>query len=149
MKRVLFICLGNICRSTMAEFVFRHMVKEAGLSNQVEIASAGTSTEALGCDVHRGTQTKLNQEGIPWTHRKARQMAKGDYDQYDYIVAMESRNIRDLNRRIGDPQGKYTLLLSYTDRPGDIADPWYTGNFDETYEDIVEGCQGFLKHLFP
>ncbi|MFI3312488.1 MAG: low molecular weight protein-tyrosine-phosphatase [Eubacteriales bacterium] len=149
MKRVLFICLGNICRSTMAEFVCRAMVEKAGLSNQIEIASAATSTEALGWDVHQGTQTKLSQEGIPWNHRKAHQMQKADYDQYDYIIAMEQRNIRDLNRRIGDPYSKYTLLLDYTDNPRDIADPWYTGNFDDTYNDIVEGCTGLLEALAP
>ena len=148
MIKVLFICHGNICRSTMAEFVFCHMVKEEGLSGHFHIESAATSREEIGNDTHYGTKRKLKEVGIPTWPRAARQMTKKDYKEFDYVIAMERYNIRNINRIIGsDTEGKVHLLLDYTNRPGDIADPWYTGNFDETYDDIVEGLKGFLNHL--
>ena len=148
MIKVLFLCHGNICRSPMAEFVFADMVKKANLSDYFHIASAATSREEIGNDTHHGTKRKMKQMGIPTWPRQARQMTKKDYQEYDYILAMERYNLRNIDRIIGsDTEGKVHLLLDYTDRPGDIADPWYTGNFDVSYDDIVEGLEGFLVYL--
>ena len=148
MIKVLFICHGNICRSPMAEFIFVDMIKKEGLADHFHIASAATSREEIGNDVHYGTKRKLKSVGIPTWPRQARQMTKKDYADYDYILAMERYNLRNINRIIGsDTDAKVHLLLDYTNRPGDIADPWYTGNFDETYDDIVEGLEGFLSYL--
>jgi protein-tyrosine phosphatase len=132
----------------MAEFVFQDMIRKQGLTDCFQVESAATSREEIGNPVHPGTRRKLKQEGIPmWDHR-AVQMTKKDYEEYDYIIAMERYNVRNIERITGkDTEGKIHLLLEYTDRPGDIADPWYTGNFDETYRDIVEGCKALLDHL--
>ena len=148
MINVMFVCHGNICRSPMAEFTFQHIVNQEGLASQFHIASAATSREEIGNDTHYGTKRKMKEMGIKIWPRKARQMTKKDYEEYDYIIAMERYNLRNIDRIIGsDVDGKVHLLLEYTNRPGDIADPWYTGNFDETYEDIVEGLNGFLDYL--
>ncbi len=149
MKKILFVCHGNICRSPMAEFVFRDMVKKAGLSDKVYIASAATSREELGNPVHHGTVAKLSPLGISTKGKYAVQMTKADYDEYDLLLAMDQHNIRNMLRIVGsDPENKIMRLLDITDHPRDIADPWYTGNFDETYDDIVEGCEALLKKLF-
>ncbi|RHV70515.1 MULTISPECIES: low molecular weight protein-tyrosine-phosphatase [Clostridia] len=146
MIKVLFICHGNICRSPMAEFVMKDLVKKAGLADQFEIASAATSREEIGNPVHRGTRNKLKQYGISVDGKYAVQMTSADYRYYDYIIAMERYNLRNMERFVhGDPDHKVHLLLDFTDRKGDIADPWYTGNFDETYDDVLEGCQGLLS----
>jgi len=148
MIKILFICHGNICRSTMAEYVMKHLVKQAGLRAQFYIDSAATSTEEIGNRVHYGTRQKLNQVGIPCGDHRARQVTKQDYAEFDYIIGMDNANLRNLLRMLNnDPEGKISLLLDYTDRPGAIADPWYTGNFDETYRDVLEGCQGLLQKL--
>lgn len=148
MINVLFVCLGNICRSPMAEFVFRDMVKKRGLADQFHIASAATSSEELGNPVHHGTTDKLKEYGISTKGKYAVQLKRRDYQAYDYILGMEYRNIRGIHRIIGsDPERKVSRLLDYTWQPRDIADPWYTGNFDRTYDDIVEGCEGFLDYL--
>lgn len=149
MIKVLMICHGNICRSTMAEFVLKDMVKKKGLEHLFEIASAGTSREEIGNDTHRGTKKKLNEMNISYSRRQARQVTRQDYFHYDYLICMDRHNIRNLNRIIGaDTDCKVSLLLDYCDREGeDIADPWYTGNFDITYDDIVNGCIGFLKKV--
>ena len=142
-KRILFVCHGNICRSPMAEFVFKDMVKKAKLEWKFEIASAATSTEELGNPVHRGTQAKLREVGIPCERRSARQMTRRDYDYYDIIIGMDRYNMRNMQRITGgDPDGKMRMLL-----PRDVADPWYTGNFDETYRDVNEGCARLLEEL--
>ena len=144
--KILFICHGNICRSTMAEFVLKDMAAKKGLD--WEIASAGTSTEELGNDIHRGTKAKLTEKGIPFTSRRARQITQADYDHYDLLIGMDRRNMINMRRfYANDPQDKLRLLLDYTSRGGDIADPWYTGNFDDTYEDIKEGCEALIKVL--
>ena len=146
--RVLFICHGNICRSPMCESVFTHMVKEAGLADRFLIDSAATSTEEIGNPVHWGTVNKLKEVGIPLVPHRAKQIQTEDYDKFDYIIGMDTANIRNLNRMLkGDPKGKIYKLLSFAGSGRDIADPWYTGNFDETYLDIMEGCKGFLKYL--
>ncbi|MCI8525500.1 MAG: low molecular weight phosphotyrosine protein phosphatase [Oscillospiraceae bacterium] len=150
MIRVLFVCLGNICRSPMAECIFGRLLREAGLEGQVCAASAATSTEALGCDIHRGARQKLREEGVPFSPRQARQVQRQEYGQWDYIVGMEARNVAALRRIFGgDPAGKLHRLLDFSERPRDIADPWYTDNFDEAYADILEGCEALLAHLRP
>lgn len=150
MIKILMICHGNICRSTMAEFVLKDMVNKAGLAEQFEIASAGTSREEIGNDTHRGTKRKLNEMNIPYTRRQARQVTKQDYAYYDYLICMDKHNMRNLDRIIfKDTEHKVSLLLDFCDRQKqDIADPWYTGNFDVTYEDIVTGCTGLLQALY-
>ena len=149
MKKLLFICHGNICRSTMAEFVMKHLVKQAGREDEFEIASAATSCEEIGNPIHYGTKRKLDEVGITnYGKKRARRMTKEDYQKYDYLIGMEYRNIRNINRIIGsDPEHKVCRLLDFSDNPRDIADPWYTGNFDRTYDDIVEGCEGLLDFL--
>lgn len=148
MIKILFVCLGNICRSPMAEFVMRDMVKKAGLEREIEVASAATSSEELGNPVHWGTREKLAGVGISVKGKTARQMTIRDYREYDLLIGMELSNIRNMMRICGgDPDEKIRRLLDYGDRPRDIADPWYTGNFDETYADIVEGCTALLNTL--
>lgn len=147
MLKILFICHGNICRSPMAQSVMTHLVTQAGLANQFQIDSAATSREEIGNPVHPGTRNKLRSEGIPLIPHKAVQMRRQDYADYDLIVPMDRQNFRNIYRIIGDdPQGKVRLLLDFTTRPGDIADPWYTGDFNATYRDILEGCQGLLTY---
>lgn len=147
--KVLMICHGNICRSTMAQSVFQNMVNKANLTAHFHIDSAATSTEEIGNPPHHGTVRKLQQVGIPVVPHRARQMTKKDYDQFDYILGMDQWNLRNMNRILrSDPQGKVHLLLDYSDEPRDIADPWYTGNFDVTYADVMEGCQAFLDYLY-
>lgn len=148
MDRILFVCHGNICRSTMAEFVMKYLVKQAGAESGFYIDSAATSTEEIGNGVHYGTRKKLAQVGIPCGDHRARQVTWADYETFDYIIGMDDANLRNLWRMLkGDPEGKISLLLDYTDRPGPIADPWYTGDFDATYRDVLEGCQGLLNQL--
>lgn len=148
MIKVLFICHGNICRSTMAEFVLKDMVKKRKMSDQFYIASAATSTEEIGNDIHYGTKRKLDEMGIPYTKRGAVKMTKADYDQYDYLIGMDSANIQNMIRIAGgDSKRKIHRFLDFGERPRDIADPWYTGNFDITYDDIVEGCEAFLSYV--
>ena len=148
MIRILFICHGNICRSTMAEYVMKDLVARAGLSSSFYIDSAATSREEIGNPVHHGTRHKLKEVGIPCGDHRARQMRASEYDEFDYIIGMDSWNIRNINRIIGnnDPDVKVSKLLDFTDRRGaDIADPWYTGNFDVTYTDVKEGCEALLE----
>ena len=148
MIKVLFICHGNICRSTLSESVLTHMVKTLGLEHQFMIDSAATSTEEIGNPPHRGTVNKLREVGIPLVPHRARQITLRDYENFDYIIGMDTANIRNLNRMLnGDPEGKVYKLLAFAGSGRDIADPWYTGNFDVTYEDVVEGCEGFLSYL--
>lgn len=148
MIRVLFICHGNICRSPMAQFVFQDMVNKRGLADQFAIDSKATSTEELGNTPHRGTVRKMNEVGIPMAPHRASQLASRDYAGYDYFIGMDTWNIKNMNRILGgDPDGKIYKLLSFGSDGRDIADPWYTGNFDETYEDVHEGCENFLLYL--
>lgn len=149
MIKVLFICHGNICRSPMAEYVFRDMVTKRNLSLEFTIASAATSTEEIGNPVHPGTRKILQEKlGINPYGKTAVQLRKSDYDKYDYILGMDERNITNILRIIGtDPEGKVKRLLDFTDSPRDIADPWYTRNFERTYQDVVEGCEALFDVL--
>ena len=148
MIRVCFVCHGNICRSTLAESVFTHKVNALGLESQFMIDSFATSREEIGNTPHRGTVNKLREVGIPLVPHRAKQITLSDYDKFDYIIGMDTANIRNLNRMLkGDPEGKVYKFLSFAGLGRDIADPWYTGDFDETYEDVMEGCEGFLEYL--
>jgi len=148
MVKVLFICHGNICRSTMAESVFTHMIKGKGLEEEFYIYSAATSREEIGNGPHYGTVEKLRREGIPIVPHRAVQMIRADYDKYDYLIGMDSANIHNMNRIAGgDPEGKIYKMLSFAGSSRDVADPWYTGDFDSTYRDLVEGLEGFLEFL--
>ena len=152
MIKILFICHGNICRSTMAESVFTYLVNQRGLSDCFEIDSAATSREEIGNPPHYGTVTKLKQVGIPVVPHRSRQMNMTDYEYYDYLIGMDSANIRNMNRIAGgDPEEKIYKMLSFSKEEGrqgqDVADPWYTGDFDATYRDVVKGCEGFLEML--
>ena len=148
MVKILFICHGNICRSPMAECVLKNMVAQSGRSSEFYIDSAATSREEIGNPIYPPAIRKLKEEGIPLSGHRAVQMTREDYDKYDLLLAADSANLRNMRRIAGgDPQGKIRRLLDYTSRPRDIADPWYTGNFDVTYNDIVEGCQGLLDWL--
>ena len=148
MIKVLFVCHGNVCRSTMCESVFTHMVRQKKIETEFYINSAATSREEIGNPPHHGTVGKLRQVGIPVVPHRAVQMTAEDYWKYDYLIGMDTANIRNMNRIAGgDPEGKIYKLMSFAGVSRDIADPWYTGNFDETYDDIVEGCEAFLKYL--
>ena len=149
MTRILFICHGNICRSPMAEFVMKDMVHKRGLDDCFEIASAATSREELGNPVYPPARRKLAEHGISCSGHHARQMTKTDYDRYDTIIGMDHANIRNILRITGgDPEHKASLLLDHTDRTGqEVADPWYTGNFDDTWYDVVEGCEALLNRI--
>ena len=148
MKRILFVCHGNICRSPMAEFVMKDLVRKAGRSDEFYIESAATSTEEIGNGVYPPARRKLAEHGISCQGKTARQMTRADYDRFDLLVGMDEANIRNM-RRIsgGDPEGKIHQLLAFTDRPGEVADPWYTGNFDATWRDVLEGCQCLLNKI--
>ena len=148
MIKVMFVCLGNICRSPMAEFVLKDLVKRRGLEEEFYIESSATSLEELGCDVHYGTVNKLNSLGIKVEHRESKLLRKEDYEKFDYILGMESRNIQNILRIVGeDKENKVYRLLDFSNNPRDIADPYFTGNFDRTYEDILEGCSAFLEKI--
>ena len=146
--RILFVCHGNICRSPMAEFVMKHLVDEARRSDEFAIASAATSTEEIGNPVYPPARRKLAEHGIGCAGKTARQMTRADYDRYDLLVGMDEANIRNMRRISGDdPEGKIHQLLDFTERPGEVADPWYTGNFDATWRDVLEGCQCLLNKI--
>ena len=147
--KVCFICHGNICRSTMSQSVFAYMVNQAGLTDRFEIDSAATSREEIGNGPHYGTKNKLAQMGIPLIPHRARQLTREDYLYYDYLIGMDTANIRNMTRIAGgsDPQGKIYKLLTFAGKGNDVADPWYTGDFDVTYRDVSEGCAAFLDYL--
>ena len=148
MIKILFVCHGNICRSPMAEFVMKDLVRKAGREEQFIIASKAARQDELGNDTHYGTKAKLRQMGVPFEKRKATLLSKSDYDAYDYLIAMDRENVSDMLRLFGgDPDKKIHMLLEFADLKREVADPWYTGNFDETYEDVLMGCQGLMRML--
>ncbi len=146
--KVLMICHGNICRSTMAQSVMTHLIEKQNLFQNFYIDSAATSREEIGNPPHYGTVNKLRQVRIPVVPHRAVQITKDDYDKYDYLIGMDGVNIRNMHRILGgDPEGKIYKLPYFAGSDRDIADPWYTGNFDETYEDVLAGCQGLLQYI--
>ena len=148
MTKILFICHGNICRSPMAEFVMKDLVKKAGLETQFHIESAATSTEEIGNPVYPPARRKLADHGISCEGKTARQLTRADYDQFDLLIGMDRANLRNMHRICGgDFGGKMHLLMDYTDRPGDVADPWYTDDFETTWRDVLAGCHGLLDTL--
>ena len=152
MIKVMFICHGNICRSPMAEFVLKDMVKKLKIANEFEIASSATSREEIiggvGNPVYPPAKQELAKHGISCSGKTAVQLTKNDYDKYDFLLCMDNTNLRNAKRIIGnDFEDKLRLLLSFTEEGGSIADPWYFGNFDRTYADIVKGCKAFLAFL--
>ena len=146
-KRILFVCHGNICRSPMAEFVMKDLVQKAGREQEFYIESAATSTEETGNEVYPPARRKLAEHGIGCKGKTARQMTRSDYDRFDLIIGMDAWNIRNISRICGgDPEGKIHKLLDYAGRPdSDVADPWYTGDFEATWRDVLEGCQGIMR----
>lgn len=170
MIKILFVCHGNICRSPMAEFVMRKLAADAGLSAQIETASAATSTEEIGNPVYPPVRKLLAEHGINCAGKTARQLTKRDYAEYDYIIGMDSANMRNMRRIFGisgngvyanaagadlrsgsgdagDAQNKLHHLMDFTDRPGDVADPWYTRDFERTWRDVNEGCAGLIEKI--
>ena len=148
MTRILFVCHGNICRSPMAEFVMKDLVKKAGLASQFQIASAATSREEIGNPVYPPARRKLAEHGISCSGHTARQLTNSDYEEYDLLIGMDKTNLRDMYRICGgDFADKMHLLMDFTDRPGDVADPWYTDDFDAAWRDVKEGCRGLLNYL--
>ena len=146
--RILFVCHGNICRSPMAEFIMKDMVRGRGLAGKYHIESCATSTEEIGCDIYPPAKRCLSSHGIPFEHRSARQMTSDDYGSYDMIIAMDTVNLRNMRRFVGDdPEKKVSLMMDHCGRRGDVADPWYTGDFERTYDDISEACEGLLDFL--
>ena len=148
MIKILFVCHGNICRSPMAEFVMKDLARKAGLEDRFVIDSKAARRDELGNDTHYGTKAKLRQMGIPFTKRRATLISKADYAAYDYLIGMDTANIYDMLQAFGgDPEKKVYMLLDFAGENREVADPWYTGNFDATYEDVVKGCEGLLRFV--
>ena len=150
MISILFVCHGNICRSPMAEFVMKDLIKKAGLESECQIASAATSREEIGNDIHPGTKGKLREMGIPFSHRRAVQLTATDGREYDYLIGMDRYNLRNMRSIVREEDWhKISLLLDFCGESRDVADPWYTGDFDATWDDIDRGCRALLQRLFP
>lgn len=148
MTRILFVCHGNICRSTMAQFVMAELARRAGREDEFEIDSAATSSEELGSPPHPGTVAKLREKGFPVGRHRARRVSRGEYGSWDHIIYMDAENAWGLRRILGsDPEGKVSRLLDWTDAPRDVADPWYTGDFEATWRDVLAGCEALLAKL--
>ena len=149
MYRILFVCHGNICRSPMGEFILKDLAAKAGLEDRFHIESAATSTEEIGNPVYPPARQKLAQHGIDCAGKTARQLTAADYGRFDLLLGMDRANIRNMTRICGgDPQGKIHLLMEYAGHPGrEVADPWYTGDFDAAWDDVLAGCQGLLRKI--
>lgn len=148
MTKILFVCHGNICRSPMAEYVMKDLVKKAGLADRFAIASAATSTEEIGNPVYPPARRKLQEHGISCAGHAARQLRREDYRSFDLLIGMDRANLRNMLRICGgDPEGKISLLMDHTSRKGEVADPWYTGDFEATWRDVLEGCGALLEQL--
>ena len=150
MIKLLFVCHGNICRSPMAEYVMKELVHEVGRETEFDIASAAATAEEIGNPVYPPARQELARHGIDCSGKRARLLRREDYDRYDLLIGMDRENLRDMRRICGgDPEGKLCLLLDFTDRPGSVADPWYTGDFQATWRDVEAGCRGLLARLAP
>ena len=148
MEKILFVCHGNICRSPMAEFVMKDLVKKAGLQSRFHIASAAVSREEIGNAVYPPARRELQKHGISCDGKTARKMKKDDFEKFDYLICMDNNNLRNIRREFGETlRDRVELLMTYAGSGRDVADPWYTGNFDITYRDVVEGCEAFLDYL--
>ena len=147
MTKILFVCHGNICRSPMAEFFMKELVRENGLENEFYIESAATSTEEIGNGVYPPVKRILNARGIDCSAKRARQMTRADYDKFDYIVCMDSKNLRNMGYIAIDSKIKDSRLLDYTNDPHDVADPWYSGDFATTEREVQQGCEALLNHI--
>lgn len=148
MIKILFVCHGNICRSAMAKYMMRKFVADCSLENKIYIDSAATSTEEIGEPVYPPARRKLSEHGISCDGHSARQITAGDYDKFDLIIVMDYNNMRNIKHIVReDPDNKISMMMDYTDRPGVVADPWYTGDFEATWKDLEEGCQGLLKYI--
>lgn len=152
MTKIMFVCHGNICRSPMAEFIFKDMINKRGLSDSFSVSSSATSTEEIwgdiGNPVYPPAREELAKHGISCAGKRAVQLRKSDYNKYDYFIVMDSMNLRNTMRIFGsDPEGKVHKLMDFTDRPGDVSDPWYSRRFDVAYNDIYEGCSALLEKL--
>ena len=148
MIKIMFVCHGNICRSPMAEFVMKDLVRRAGLENEIFVASAACRRDEIGADTYLGTREKLDEMGVPYEKRRAVQITLDDYEHYDLIVGMDEENMRDLQRfSKDDPKKKLHLLMEFAGENRGVADPWYTGDFDATFRDVKRGCDGILKEL--
>ena len=146
MTHILFVCHGNICRSPMAEFIMKSLIRKAGCEKAITVDSVAATTEEIGNDMYPPAKRMLTKKGIPFSPRRARLITASDYARADYILCMDEENLYDLSRLTrGDPEKKVSLLLSWAGRRGEVADPWYTGDFEETYDDLVEGCHALLK----
>ena len=147
MKKIMFVCHGNICRSPMAEFVFKHLIKQKGIYDDFTVVSSATSTEEIGNSIYPPARAELKRRGIPFSERQAVQLSKSDYEKYDLFVAMDGNNVRNIYRIFGsDPSRKVKKLKDFT-TGGDVADPWYSGNFELAYNDIYEGCKALVEYL--
>ncbi len=148
MIKIMFVCYGNICRSPMAEFIMKDLLNKKGDSDKFYIQSSATSTDGLGCRVHRGTRAVLDEMGISYAGKVGVQLKKSDYDKYDYFIGMDEMNKRDMLRIFGsDPKNKISMLLEYTDDPRDVADPWWTGDFEQTKLDVIKGVNGLYDRM--
>lgn len=147
MKKIIFLCHGNICRSPMAEYVMKDLVARKGLSDRFEITSGAVSDEELGNPIYPPAQRKLREKGVPFGHHSAHKISKAEYDDQDMIIVMDRSNLRWLSRIVGDLDGKVHMMMEFAGQSRDVADPWYTGDFEQTYRDVLAGCEGLLKIL--
>ena len=147
MKKIMFLCHGNICRSPMAEYVMKDLVRKAGLENELEITSGAVSDEEWFNPIYPPAQRKLREKGIPFGHHSAHKISKAEFDAQDLVIVMDRSNLRWLTRLVGDFDGKVHMMMEYACVARDVADPWYTGDFEQTYQDVLAGCKGLLEQI--
>lgn len=147
MKKIMFLCHGNICRSPMAEYVMKDIVKKEGLENEFEITSGAVSDEEWFNPIYPPAQRKLREKGVPFGHHSAHKISKTEFDAQDIVIVMDRSNLRWLTRIVGDLQDKVHMMMEYAGQSRDVADPWYTGDFEQTYQDVLAGCKGLLEQI--